>query len=286
MALVGLSAIAGFQTNVNDQPQATPEQRYGGIADPRHANVGEVAQPYPWMSNMGQAGSHGPYGPENQLLWDFDEWALTPAGDMADDPTFDRTPSRRAAPMPKGILSGPIDAFSPDAVADMRAQSAAIHGIRMGAGLKALTGLPATQDEWVEVWEVQPGTSNLQPLPRQAMSSGFMWGTRSREQSMARQNEYGFDSNHHHRRYAEGPIPGNTMWMRPGGRPMRKTLAGPARPPIGKGSPFEGQDLGFNWDPTGAVLQTVPGEYVAPPTPQLQTAPVSADYGDSVIEWY
>lgn len=286
MTLVGLSAIAGFQTNVDTTPQATAEQRYGGTADPRHANVGEVARPYPWESNVGQGGSHGPYGPENQLLFDFDEWALTPSGQVEDDPTFDRTPAKGAAPTPRGILSGPIDGYSPDAVADMRRQSAAIHGIRMGAGLKSLTGLDASQDEWVEVWDVAPGTSNLAPLPKQAMSSGYGWGTRSREQSMARQNEYGFDSTHHHRRYADGAIPGNTMWMRPGGRPMRKTLAGPARPPIGPSSPFAGQDLGMNWNPTGAILQNVPSEYVPPPTPQLQPAVVSPDYGDAVVEWW
>ena len=33
---------------VNDSPDATPEQRYGGPADPRHAVPGEQSRPYLW----------------------------------------------------------------------------------------------------------------------------------------------------------------------------------------------------------------------------------------------
>jgi hypothetical protein len=117
------------------------------------------------------------------------------------------------------------------------------------------------------------------------MSSGFMWGTRDRVQSMARQNEFGFDSSHRHRRYADAPIPGNYMWLRPGGRPLQKTLAGPARPAIGPESPFSGDDLGFTFGIDGAVLQNVPTEYVSPAQPKL-AAPMAYDDNDAVVEWY
>jgi hypothetical protein len=90
-----------------------------------------------------------------------------------------------------------------------------------------------------------------------------------------------------HRRYAAGHLPGNYMWMRPQGRPLFKTLAGPARPAIGNESPFAGDDLGFAFSyDTGAVLQSTPQEYVPPPSPNVNTyAPVYDDpYGTQAIE--
>lgn len=283
--LTGLSGLAGIQVQINEDAQATPEERYGGVADPRHANVGEQAQPYSWESKATQAASmHGPYGPENQMLGD--EWMfMEPAGTMDQDPAFDRTPSRRAAPFPKGIASGPVPGAGPADISNQLIQSYGIHGINTNAGVRALTGYDALQDDWVELSEVNPGHTDLQPLPRQAMSSGFMWGTRDRTQSMARQNEYGFDSAHMHRRYAQGAIPGNTMWLKPGGRPLAKTLAGPARPPIGVDSPFYGDDLGRAFDQNGAILQNVPMEYVAPIQPNL-APPLAANEQLPVVEWY
>jgi len=284
-ALTGLTGLAGYQVQINEDAQATPEERYGGVADPRHENVGEQATPYSWQSKATQAASmHGPYGPENQLLGDENDW-LFPAGTMDQDPAFDRTPSRRAAPFPKGIASGPVPNDGPDAISNQLNQSYGIHATNTNAGVRALTGFPAVQDEWVELSEINPGHSDLQALPRQAMSSGFMWGTRDRTQSMARQNEHGYDSAHMHRRYATGPIPGNTMWLRPGGRPLAKTLAGPARPPIGQDSPFAGDDLGRSFDINGAFLQNVPMEYVAPIQPNL-APPLSSNELLPVVEWY
>lgn len=69
------------------------------------------------------------------------------------------------------------------------------------------------------------------------------------------------------------------MWMQPGGRPLFKTMAGVARPPIGAGSQFQGQDVGaaFAYD-TGAVLQNIPSQYTPPPTPNIQQT--TASYGD------
>lgn len=283
MANIGLSALAGLQIQIDADSQATPEQRSGGVADPRHSNVGEVAKPYPWESNSTQAGDHGPYGPENQLL-DDEFWFIQPAGHEYQDPYFDHTPSTRAAPFPKGINSGPVPGEHPDAVAEQRRQSALIHAVKTNAGARSINTVNAFQDDWEEIWDVSPGSTDLQPIGRQAMSSGFGWGTTDRTQSFARQNAYGFDSAHKHRRYATGTIPGNYMWLQPGGRPLRKSLAGPARPAIGPDSPFEGQDLGAAFSANGAVLQNVPTEYTAPPTVNLAAQVTYDDPGN--VEWY
>lgn len=286
--LTGLTGLATVQVLEDEYSQATPEQRMGGPADPAHQFRGEVAKPYPWMSKATQAATeHGPYGPQNQLLSPFEEWFLTPAGDETQDPTMDRTPSRRAAPWPKGIASGPVPGEGPDDIGNQLEQSYAIHATNKNASAKmVLTSVGwVQQDDWRIVDDVRPGTTLQQPLPKQAVSSGFMWGTRDRVQSMAAQNAHGYDSAHLQRRYAQGSIPGNNMWMRPGGRLLYKTLAGPARPPIGVDSPFEGQDLGFSFDPYGALLMTQPSEYVAPPQVAL-APPVVGTPSGAVVEWY
>ena len=284
--LTGLTGLAGFQVQIDNESQASPEERLGGTVDPRHAIKNQEILPYPWEARSTQAAfGHGPYGPDNQLLGD-ENWFWEPAGDPSQDPTMDMTPSRRAGPWPKGIASGPVPSDGPDDVAYQRRQSMAIHGIRTNAGVAAMHGFEPLSDDWVQLENLTPGHSELMPIPKQAMASGFMFGTTDRTQSMARQNAHGFDSAHVHRRYATGPIPGNTMWMKPGGRPMVKTLAGPARPAIGVDSPFAGDDLGSAFGIGGAVLQTVPTEYVPPPQPNLAAAQVYADEGSPIVEWY
>lgn len=284
--LTGLTGVAGYQQQINTDAQATPEERYGGTADPRHANKGEQATPYPWESKSTQAASmHGPYGPENQLLDDM--WFFwEPAGHPSENPDMDNTPSRRAAPWPKGINSGAVPSGNPDDIANQLVQSAAIHAVNMGASRKMThTSLDPRNDTWQDFEENDPGHSDLRPLDKQALSSGFMWGTRDRTQSMARQNEFDFDTAHKHRRWADSGIPGNTMWLRPGGRPLMKSLPGPARPAIGPDSPFAGQDLGAAFDPTGSVLQNVPTEYVPPPQPNLAAAQ-RYPQDDPSMEWW
>ena len=287
--LTGLTGIAGYQVQIDADAQADPDERHGNIADPRHGQL-DRTQPYTWEANSVQAGvGHGPYGPENQLLGD--EWYfIQPAGDVTQDPYMDRTPARRAAPWPKGIASGSVPGETPDQISDQLLQSYAIHGIRANAGMKMVRTQQGDiqQDEWVSLDEVNSGNSDLRPLDKQAISSGFMWGTRDRTQSMARQNEYGYDSKHMLRRYAVGPIPGNTLWMKPGGRPLAKSLPGPARPAIGIDSPFSGDDLGASFSIDGALLQSVPAEYSPPAQPNLAVSlPRSSEsYGNSVVEWY
>ncbi len=282
--LTGLTALAGYQVQIDAENEASPEERYGNAADSRHAHRGEKERPYPWESNLTQAGQQaGPYGPDNQLLGD-EFWFIQPAGTENEDPYFDHTPSRRAGPWPKGIASGPVPSEGPDDLAYQRELSLKAHGINTNAGMRSLAMLSPLNDEWEVLEQTNPGHSDLVPIPKQMMSSGFGWGTRDRTQSMAAQNEYGFDSSHQHRRYATGSIPGNYMWMKPGGRPMVKSLPGPARPAIGPTSPFAGDDVGFAFGIGGSVLQNVPTEYVAPPTPNLAAPEAFADPGP--VEWY
>lgn len=278
--ITGLTALAGYQSVV-EWNQATPSQRMGNPANPLHATGPPT--PYGRGSRIGTPIT--PTGPEPYIVSEFEEWALTPAGSEWDDPQFDHTPSRRAGPIPRGILSGPIDAVSPDSIANQLQQSYVLHGIRTNAAAHAQYNLDARQDDWYVMEQVNSGSTDLQSIGRQAMSAGFGWGTRDRTQSFARQNEFGFDSAHVHRRYAQSPIPGNYMWMRPGGRPMVKGLPGPARPPIGPNSPFAGDDLGQSFNIDGAILQNVPSEYVPPAQPNLAAAVVSDSF-DSVVEWY
>lgn len=286
--LTGLSGLGDYGRAIDLEDQASPEERSGDIADPRHAKVTHGG-PYPYESAQGMNGSHGPYGADNQLLGD-EWWFYQPAGDEWDDPTFDHTPVTRAAPFPKGVASGPVPGESPDHIAEQLRQSAIMHSVKTGAGLKVLypvSGLGHQNDEWAELDNVTPGNTDLTTLPKQAMSSGFMFGTTDRTQSMARQNSYGYDSAHHHRRYATGSIPGNTMWMKPGGRPLVKTMAGPARLPTGLDSPFHGQDTGAAFGIHGAVLQNIPTEYAPPSQPYLAPANTPVVTGDDAdVVWY
>jgi hypothetical protein len=280
--LTGLSAIANLQTVVDEQSQATPEMRMGGTADPAHGTY-LVEPTIPRGSRMGTP--VGPLGAENQLLGEFDSFVLTPAGNEYQDPYFDHTPTKRAGPWPKGIASGPI-VQSPDHTAMQLQQSYGIHGIETNASAHANHNLDALNDDWQVIEQTNPGHTDVSTVPNQMKSSGFAFGTRDRVQSFARQNEYGFDSAHQHRRFADARgIPGNYMYLQPGGRPLVKTLAGPARPPIGPNSPFTGDDLGATFGIDGAILQNVPSEYVGPPQPTLGPS-LNADVNDSVVEWY
>lgn len=279
--LTGLSGLAGYQVLIEEDSQATPELRMGDAADPRHADASPEKQ-FGRGSRIGEP--VGPRGPENQLLGD-EQWFWEPGGEEWQDPRMDHTPSKRSGPWPRGILSGPTPSTFPEDVAGQREQSRIIHGIDTNADARFTYELEALNDSWETIDQLNPGHSDLEALPKQAMSSGFGWGTRDRTQSMAAQNEYGFDSAHQFRRFATGPIPGNTMWMRPGGRPLAKSLPGPARPAIGPNSPFTDDDLGAAFGIHGALLQNVPSEYVAPPQPTLSQSVVSPE-NDSVVEWY
>ena len=284
--LTGLTGLATPVRQIDADNQATAEQRLGGIADPRHGIPGEQATPYPWQSKATQAaGPNVPLGPENQMLGD-EWWFWEPGGTSGDDPWEDHTPSTHAAPEAKSVTMGRVpSANDPDQTARQLIRSHGIHSYDLGASERMQHNLDALQDDWELYQNTDAGHSDQVPIPRQMMSSGFMWGTRDRVQSMALQNSYEFDTHHWDRRVATGPIPGNTYWMRPGGRPMVKNMPGPARPPIGNDTPFAGDDLGAAFGINGAVLQNIPTDYVTPPTPQIAAAS-TATGDDAVVSWW
>lgn len=286
-ALTGLTGIAGLQVRIVSDSQASPEDRSGAPANPKHGERGEQATPYIWESTMTPGGSHGPYGPENQMLGD-EGWFYEPAGYDRDDPDFDGTPSTRAAPTVHGTLSGPTPGTTPTDTARHLRQSMAAHAVNTGASLKAQHSAQgwALNDDWESYENINSGHTDVGEVPRQMMSSGFGFGTTDRVQSFAKQNGFGFDSAHGGRRWASGSIPGNSYWMRPGGRPLVKSLAGPARPAIGPDSPFAGDNLGQNFSIGGAILLDTPSEYVAPPQPNLAVPRYYGDSADSGVEWY
>lgn len=278
-ALSGLSGLAGIQSIDVDQPEATPEERMGGPADQYHGNWGEQAGPYPWESSLAMGGSHGPYGPENQMLGD-EMWFCEPAGDPSQDPTADyNTPSlnKSHASVHNVTISGGVPSQS-EAIHHQIDQMGN-HGSNLGTSRNMTTDQLgyAVQDDWVEVWNVTPGHEDTPTAPGSISNQSGGWGANDHvENTYHKQNGWDLNAAHFHRRYAAGSIPGNYMWMKPGGRPMAKTLAGPARPAIGEGSPFQGDDLGetFAYD-NGAILQDQPTQYVPPPEPYL-APPIAA----------
>jgi hypothetical protein len=257
--------------SVQTSPELTAEQQQGGPADPRHgADLWADPVRYPWEVLAG-VHQHGPYGTQAQMIGSIDQGS--PAGTGAQDPTFDATPRTHAAPWPKGVYQS----VQPDDVARRRMESASIHASTTGASRRMHTTTAAQQDTWTDFLTVDAGSSLQDPgVPGQLKAAAGGFGTTDRVGSFARQNGYGFDSAHFHRRYATGSVPGNYMWMRPAGRPLVKSQPGPARPAVGEDSPFTGQDLGVSFGVQGAVLQGSAVEYTAPPEPY-----VAAAYGPS-----
>jgi hypothetical protein len=274
-AMSGLTPLAGINIIKDDAAFATPEQRSGGTADPYHGNVGEQAKPYAWESRMTPGGSHGPYGPENQLL-DDEFWFMEPSGMASDDPGFDRnTPSltRSHGSVHNETVSGPIP--SQDEAINKQISQMRNHASDLGTSDSMTEPSLAyvKQDNWHEIWDVDDGHSDLPEVgkPFSHQANGF--GVNDAASNASRKiNLFGYGSWHKHRRYAQSPIPGNYMWMRPQGRILFKTMAGPARPAVGGNSPFAGQDIGaaYAYD-NGAVLQTTPTEYIPPPSPNIES---------------
>lgn len=267
--LAGLGALNGAKVgSVTLQPQATAEQRLGDPADVRHGHdlvAPLAATGYPWEVLAGVVGPKGPYGNQAQLVGQAQGWAA-PHGDPGQDPFFDATPDTHAAPVVRGVEQS----RDPDASARRLAQSMAIHGMDTGGKTRLQAQVTALQDSWTDFYTVGEGsTMQDRNVPGQLKAAAGGFGTTDRAQSFARQNEHGFDSAHSHRRWATGSIPGNYLWMRPGGRPMVKSQPGPSRPAVGEVSPFTGQDLTRNRGLQGAVLTDVATEYVAPPEPYL-----------------
>lgn len=277
--LSGLTPLTGISIIKDDAAFATAEERSGGIADPYHGHVGEQDKPYSWQSLQTPAASHGPYGPENQLL-DDEFWFLEPAGYPEQSPDFDRnTPSltRSHGSVHNRVRVSPV--ASQASSIDDQIDQIGNHASNLGTSRRMTTTRLgyAQQDNWNEIWEVNDGNSDLPTQVKQYSHSAFGIGVNDAANNLSRKvNGFGYGSKHMHRRFAWNNIPGNFMWMRPQGRVMYKTVPGTAKLPVGPDSQFgyanepgNPKDIGFPFDPYGAVLQNTPTEYIPPPAPNV-----------------
>jgi|SRR5215475_1882373 len=268
--LTGLVGLTGFTI---EDDQATPEERSGNPADPRHARVGEQAEPYSWES-LQTPGAKAPRIVEDGLVTDdatdYAYWVLG-AGHVEELPAGDTAPWTHAGPWP----SDPIGdgSVSPDNAIRQLEQNTYLRSQKVGPANPAMLKPSDNpqQDVWQEIWEVEPGGDDIPEVSNQmkAALAPAGRGSTDRRQSFAKQNSFGFDSSHRHRRYAAGSIPGNYMYLRPAGRPLVKTIAGPAKPPIGEYSQFAGQDVGQAFSTDGAILTNPANAYPGPPTPYV-----------------
>jgi hypothetical protein len=281
MAVSALNALSGYNAIVNRDPFATPEQRMGGTANAYHSQVGEQAVPYSWQSQAVPGAKPGPRGEENQLLSD-EFWFLESAGSPEQYPDFDyNMPSltRSHGSVKNVTLSGPI----PDQYGAVNLQTAQMgnksSSLNTAAQMQHTQMGSVAQDNWHEMWVVNNGSDDVPATTKQIAFQANGFGVNdATSNTYHKANEFELDSKHMHRRYAMSPIPGNYLWMIPGGRPLFKSIPGTAKPPIGPGSQFEGQDLGFAFSyDTGATLMDTPQEYVPPPSPNIATVTPTFD---------
>lgn len=259
LGVIGLGGSQAYRLVMN--PEAPPDVMHGGPVKQRHSDPGEQTHPYPWEEF---AGPHGPYGPaEIGLLSDSPESRTFPAGTIEQDPTGDRTPyDTHGGPTIRGVETSP----DPENNARVLIQSYEAHGVRTGAADKARASSNPLEDQWDGFYSVVPGEDILPNVPGPVSGQAGGFGSNDHtNNTYAKRNQFGIHASHRLRRYARGSIPGNYLWMRPGGRPMVKTLPGPARPAVGEG-PFYGQDPTEAYGVEGAILLRPATEYVSPPT--------------------
>jgi len=281
----GITPLSGVNIIQDDAAFATPEERSGGTVDPFHGHTGEIAKPYSWQTLQLPGASHGPYGPENQML-DDEYWFIEPAGIPSDDPTLDRnSPNLSRSHGAVHNYASPIVPSQADSI-NTQIRQMGNHAQNLGTSTNMIVDQQgyAQQDNWFEIWEIDNGSTDVPPIGKDYSHAAFGIGVNDAMSNTSRkENNFGYDSKHFHRRYAWNHIPGNYMWMRPQGRLLSKTIAGTAKLPIGPDSQFTGvnqpgneKDPGFPFDPYGAVLQNTPTEYVPPPSPNV--APVTPAY--------
>lgn len=273
MALSAMNALSGYSAISDPSPFATAEERMGGTAHPYHSHVGEQAIPYSWQSQMVPGAHPGPRGTENQLLAD-PLWFLESAGSPEQDPLFDyNMPSltRSHGSVHNITLSGPLP--SQDEAIDLQTKQMQNKSSDLGTSRAMQRDKRGylQQDNWQEIWEINPGNDDIPNTTKQIAFQANGFGVNDTSANAYKKiNSAGWEQKHQHRRFAWNNIPGNYMWMIPGGRPLFKSIAGVARPPIGAGSQFEGQDIGFAFSyDTGAILMDTPQEYVPPPSPNV-----------------
>lgn len=264
----GVAGVDGL-TFTYGENEATPAERIGPPADPRHALHGPiVAGRYAWQQEPGVP--HGPFGVDNQLLGFSPILYTEPAGELRQNLEADLQPLTRAAPWPAGVALSE----DPDDVLPRLAQNSLIRGQSFGAPRAKWLEHDGRQDDWAEYDATSAGDTLQVDIPQQVQPFAA-FGNRDRRQSNARQNSYGYDARHFHRRVAMGSIPGNYDWLKPGSRPMIHTRVGTAIVPSGPDSPFAGQVAGDAWTANGAELRDLPAPYTPAATPAL-AAPAPA----------
>ena len=290
MAGSGLTKLAGYKAIANPSPFATAEDRMGGTADPFHSHVGETAVPYSWQSLAVPGARPGPRGLENQLLAD-EFWFLESAGDPEQDPYFDYNMpdlTRSHGSVRNLTISGPLPSQDEAIVLQTRQMRNKSSNLGSSRKMTKTSHGDLAQDNWQEIWEVNPGHSDVPDTTKQIAFQANGFGVNDApSNAYHKENLYDLGSKHMHRRFAWNTIPGNYMWLRPGGRPLFKSIAGTARLPIGPDSQFAGQDTGFAFSyDTGATLMDIPQEYIPPPSPNVlaQTPAYSDPMGTDPIE--
>lgn len=279
----GLTSLVGLTGFTVDKPEASPEDRSGNAADSRHANVGEAAQPYSWQSLQTPGALAASPGPEdNGLIEDDFYWSLT-ASQVEELPAGDTAAWTHAGPWPADPIGD--GSVGPDNAVRQLMTNAALRSLKVGPANRAMYRPWANpqQDAWREIWEVNPNSDDI-PVATEQMKASLAPGGRGstdRRQSFAHQNSYGFDSRHMHRRFAVGHIPGNFPWMRPGSRPLVKSIPGPAKPPIGPSSQFAGQNLGEAFGTRGAILESDANAYPGPAFPYVAPQMDTSNEGES-----
>jgi hypothetical protein len=286
----GISGVYGY---TKAQPFLSAQEMQGGIVNPAHANWGEQETPYPWEAYGGAQGpAKGPFGIENELLGDDDFIGGLSSGQIGDDPEGDYTPyyGSHAAPFPKGVLYKDDQTLSPKGSTAYLEQSALIHGTNTNAAASRMysESLLANQDDWVGFFNEVQGEDLVTDTDKdgQVGPSSFGFGVNDHmSNDFPKQNEYGFNTSHRHRRYATGHIPGNYLYINARGRPMVKTMPHTALPAIGDNSPFSGDNLGDSFNIDGAILQDNATSYVPPPTPYVAPATQQVSYVPELELW-
>lgn len=262
--LQGLSGIGPVDV-VIPVSEATAEQAQGGSADPRHA-LGALGGVYGYQLTPGVW--QAPYGTANQIIGTMPP--IAPAGAPLQDPRADLTPDTHGAPWPTLGLADSVPVDGEHAATDLQ-RMAAIHASDTGASQEVTYNIAEPAGNWGTVDYTTPGVSMLATgLPRQLMGNVNGIGSTDRIHGMARQNEYGFDSAHVYDRRSRIGVPGNYMWMRPGGRPLVIEPHGQTNMFDGQDSPFAGHGLQVQTRTVrGGILQNQPTAYTPPPEPLL-----------------
>ena len=211
------------------------------------------------------------------------------AGLLSQDPTADQTPITHAAPFPS---EGPVDKNAEQLDVEGRRigstrqllDSLRVHASNTGASLKRLLmpQMLAKQDQWTGFFNPESGNDIVPPIPGSVSYNAGGFGANDHiSNAYHKSNEYGFNTAHRHRRFATGPIPGNFMWMKPGGRPMVRSFTGQHNFPTS--GYFAGDDPGSSYSYQGAVLVNTPPEYVAPPQVNLGAAAIDINSAPQTI---